>query len=204
MAKIGILDYGMGNLPSVVNALDYLGVANKIVTHPDNFREITHLIIPGVGSFAQAMNNIQQRKFITPIKEWAKTQRPLLGICLGMQLLAEIGTEPYKVLGLGLIPGSVSIFANISLHIPHIGWNGVKYINEHPMLESVKKKADFYFVHSYHFNCTHKENIIGVTDYGYEFPSIISNKHGNVIGTQFHPEKSQKQGIKLLDNFINL
>jgi glutamine amidotransferase len=200
---IGILDYGMGNLSSVANALEYLGLENSIIHSSEDFKTISHLIIPGVGSFAKAMENLKERGYVEAIKSFNNQGLPILGICLGMQLLAEKGTEPYECEGLGLINGSVEIFPENSVRVPHVGWNGIKLVNNHPILDDVKQTADFYFVHSYQFHVTNENNIISTTDYGFDFPSIVMNEKQNVVGIQFHPEKSQKQGLQILTNFSN-
>jgi glutamine amidotransferase len=199
---IGVLDYGMGNLSSVTNALNYLGVENKIINSTEGFLEISHLIIPGVGSYTKAMINIHEKGYYNPIKEFANSGNPILGICLGMQLLSNIGTEPSPTRGLNLINGEVIQLPEESgIRIPHIGWNGLNLVNKHPILEGVKLKADFYFVHSYYFSNINEENIIASTQYGINFPSIVCSTLQNVIGIQFHPEKSQKQGLQILENF---
>lgn len=202
---IGVLDYGMGNLSSVTNALDYLGIENKVINLPDEISDVNHLIIPGVGSYAKAMENIKIKGYFQRIKEFGASDKPVLGICLGMQLLSFLGTEPLSVEGLGMIKGEVVILPqNLNIRVPHVGWNGIKLVNDHPILDGVKLKADFYFVHSYYFNQVKEENIITTTDYGIDFPSIVCNEKRNVIGIQFHPEKSQKQGLQILENFSQL
>lgn len=198
---IGVLDYGMGNLSSVTNALEYLGLENCLLHSTDDFKNISHLIIPGVGSFAKAMENLQNRGFVESIKSFNNDGLPILGICLGMQLLAEKGTEPYECDGLGLVKGTVDLFPDKSIRVPHVGWNGIKVVNNHPILEDVKLTADFYFVHSYQFHVENENSIIAKTEYGIEFPSIVKNEKQNVVGIQFHPEKSQKQGLQILTNF---
>lgn len=200
---IGILDYGMGNLSSVTNALNYLGVENTIVEKKDDFTQLSKLIIPGVGAFEKAMDNIIKKDFLNEILEFDAKNKQILGICLGMQLLAELGTEPCECTGIGLIKGTVIHLPQNLVRVPHVGWNGINIINNHPILESVKISADFYFVHSYYFDVVNKKNIITTTEYDIMFPSIVSNDKGNVVGIQFHPEKSQKQGLKILENFAN-
>jgi glutamine amidotransferase len=202
---IGVLDYGMGNLSSVTNVLDYLGIENEVINVPDEISDVSHLIIPGVGSYAKAMENIKSKGYFQRIKEFGASGKPVLGICLGMQLLSFLGTEPLSVDGLGMIEGEVVILPqNLDIRIPHVGWNGIKLVNEHPILDGVKLKADFYFVHSYYLNQIKDENVIATTDYGIDFPSIVCNDKRNVIGIQFHPEKSQKQGLQILENFSQL
>jgi glutamine amidotransferase len=199
---IGILDYGMGNLSSVTNALDYLGIDSLIVNSEEGFTKCSRLIIPGVGSYAKAMDNIHSKNYFSLIQDFGKSGKPILGICLGMQLLSSYGTEPYLVEGLGLIQGEVILLPEeLKIRIPHVGWNGVELAKSHPILEGVKLKADFYFVHSYYFSKISEDNVVTYTEYGITFPSIICNREQNVIGIQFHPEKSQKQGLQILENF---
>jgi glutamine amidotransferase len=201
---IGIIDYGMGNLSSVKNILDFLEIENVILEDASNIPSMKGLIIPGVGSFQLAMQNLTNRGFVPYLKEFANAGKPILGICLGMQLLANTGTEPEECQGLGLIPGRVELMQPENLRIPHMGWNGIKIVNDHPIFEDVKMSADFYFVHSFAFVVENENNLLSVTDYGYDFPSIVANDARNVIGIQFHPEKSQKQGIKILENFSKI
>lgn len=201
---IGVLDYGMGNLKSVSNSLAFLGLESQIIDAPDDFDQISHLIIPGVGAFPKAMNSISEKGFLQPIRQFAQDGKPILGICLGMQLLADVGTEVATTEGLSLIPGAINVMKPEGLRIPHIGWNGMIFKKDHDLFESVKKAADVYFVHSYHFVPENSDCIVAQTEYGEEFVSVVSNEKGNVIGTQFHPEKSQKQGLKILDNFARM
>jgi glutamine amidotransferase len=201
---IGIIDYGMGNLHSVKNALEFLGIENQIIADPSEIESMDKIIIPGVGSFKRAMDNLHEKNFVEPLVKFGNSGKYLLGICLGMQLLAETGTEPTISSGLGLIPGSIELLKSDTLRIPHMGWNGLTIKNDHLILEGVKLGADFYFVHSYAFHVESDENIVAVTPYGYDVPAIVKNKTGNIIGIQFHPEKSQKQGLKLIENFSNL
>lgn len=201
---IGIIDYGMGNLHSVRNALEFLGIENQIIANPSEIESMDKIIIPGVGSFKRAMDNLHEKNFIESLVKFGNSGKYLLGICLGMQLLAETGTEPTISSGLGLIPGNIELLKSDTLRIPHMGWNGLTIKNDHPILEGVKLGADFYFVHSYAFHVESDEYIVAVTPYGYDVPAIVKNKTGNIIGIQFHPEKSQKQGLKLIENFSNL
>lgn len=201
---IGILDYGMGNLKSVANSLAFLGLESSLIESTEGFSGITHLIIPGVGAFPKAMNCIKGKGFLEPIRSFADSGKPVLGICLGMQLLADTGAEVTDTEGIGLIAGSIELMEPKGNRIPHIGWNGILVKRDLGLFESVKKTADVYFVHSYHFAAKHAKNIVATTDYGHEFVSIVANMRGNVIGTQFHPEKSQKQGLRMLENFSRM
>ena len=201
---IGVIDCGIGNLSSVKNALDFIGAESIIIKDPSLIKSMDKLILPGVGSFNVAMKSLTDQGFVSEIKNFANTGKYILGICLGMQLLADLGNESGITEGLGLIKGKVEFLKSSDLRIPHMGWNGIKLNNEHPILNNVKLRADFYFVHSYFFNTDSVNNILTYTDYGFEFPSIVCNDKKNVIGIQFHPEKSQKQGIKILQNFLSL
>ena len=201
---IGIINYGMGNLSSVKNVLEYLDIDAVIVDSPNDVASMSHLIIPGVGSFAKAMDNLQTKGFVSEIQAFAESGKPVLGICLGMQLLADKGMEHGESAGLGLISGTVELLPTEKLPIPHMGWNGINTRNDHPILAGVKRSADFYFVHSFAFVATNPQNIVTSTAYELDFPSIVANERGNVIGIQFHPEKSQKQGLKIMENFSNL
>ncbi len=195
---IGILDYGMGNLSSVFNSLEYLGFDAKIVSSPEDLEELTHLIVPGVGSFKKAMENLQEKNLITAILNYIDSGRPYLGICLGMQLLATHGYENGKTNGLGLIEGEVIPF-KVTLHVPHVGWNNIDCTQQHPILDANVNHIDFYFVHSYYFNVKKIENILTNTNYETLFASTVGKD--NIIGVQFHPEKSQEPGLNLLETF---
>lgn len=200
---IGIIDYSMGNLMSVSNALDYLKIENTIIEDPDKIKSISHLIIPGVGSFPHAIEMIKKKEFFESIVEFAKVGNPVLGVCLGMQLLANRGEEGTPTDGLGLIPGVVTKLKT-DYHLPHVGWNGLHKKREHPITAGVKNESDVYFVHSYCFECIHDKNILSTTEYGISFNSMITNDEGNVVGVQFHPEKSQRQGLRILTNFSEM
>ncbi|MDC0916624.1 imidazole glycerol phosphate synthase subunit HisH [Flavobacteriaceae bacterium] len=197
----GILNYGMGNILSIKNALTQIEEESIYVGHKDDFSLIDRLIIPGVGSFSDAMNNIIERDLYDSIMMLINQKKPLLGICLGMQLLCQIGEEEGYTKGFSYFEGNVVKFdLKNSQRIPHIGWNSLKIKRDHPILSGVKTEADFYFLHSFHFNENY--NVVAMSEYGYEFPAIIAKD--NVIGIQFHPEKSQKQGLKILRNFIDI
>ncbi len=197
--KIGILDYGMGNIHSVYNALVHLGLDAEIVNQPEAIQSCSHLIIPGVGSYANAMSKLTNQGLDVAIIEHAQKDKPLLGICLGMQILSEKGDEGEQTFGLGLIKGHVKLLDVPPLPVPHVGWNSLTFNADHPLFNQVKKHVDFYFVHSYFFSATDEENVLAYTDYGTFFPAIVVNQ--NVIGIQFHPEKSQDNGLLLIENF---
>jgi glutamine amidotransferase len=194
---IGILDYGMGNLSSIYNSLDYLGFNAKIVKNSEEIQGITHLIVPGVGSFSEAMDNLKEKKLISAIESHVNSGKPYLGICLGMQLLATTGYENGEKKGLGFIEGSVVPF-KIDLHVPHVGWNNIDCLHQHPIINNTNN-IDFYFVHSYYFNVKNKKDILTLTNYEILFASTVGKN--NIIGVQFHPEKSQEPGLSLLEKF---
>lgn len=196
---IGIVDYGMGNLRSVYNAIESIGTKATLVKSKDDFTDITHLIIPGVGAFASAMMNLKDKDLIQPILSFVASGKPVLGICLGMQLLASIGYEPTETRGLDIIPGSVKKFEIPQFRIPHVGWNSIELKRDHYLFEGIKNGVDYYFVHSYFFSPSNESDVLAYTDYGIVFPSVVSCE--NVTGIQFHPEKSQKNGLKILSNF---
>lgn len=197
---IGILDYGFGNLKSVFNAVYSQGFDPEIVAGADRFDDLTHMIIPGVGAFDAAMGEMHRRELVGPVLDFAKSGRPVLGICLGMQLLADYGEEIHGADGLGLVAGKVvAMRPTRELVVPHCGWNTVRFRAAHPLLAEVKPAADFYFVHSYKFDCADPEALFGTTDYGEDFCSAVARK--NVVGLQFHPEKSQANGLRLLESF---
>jgi glutamine amidotransferase len=198
---IGIIDCDLGNLRSVANALDSLGQDVRVLREPA-CDDLTHLILPGVGSYFHAAGQLRERGFTEAIRAFAASGRPLLGICLGMQLLSTSGEEGGAGQGLGLVPGRVVRFDSDRVPtIPHVGWNGVAFARSHPVLRKVKTGVDFYFVHSYHLVPDQAEHVLGRTEYGAPFTSVVAKD--NVLGFQFHPEKSQANGLRLLENFCD-
>ncbi|QOY51500.1 imidazole glycerol phosphate synthase subunit HisH [Candidatus Sulfurimonas baltica] len=202
---IAIVDYNMGNLASVQNAFIKLGEETVVESDPAKFKNYDKLILPGVGAFGDAMEHLRERNMIEPLREYAKSGKYMLGICLGMQLLFESSEEFGQHKGLGLIKGSVTAFDvtkfSEPLKVPHMGWNRM-FTKEHPLFENLDEEHYLYFVHTFHVNCTDEKDIIGRTNYGYEFTSAVS--HSNVMGIQPHPEKSHENGLKILENFIKL
>jgi len=202
---IAIVDYNMGNLASVQNAFAKLGKDTVVESNPEKFKEYDKLILPGVGAFGDAMEHLQERKMINAIKEFAATDKPILGICLGMQLLFESSQEFGEHKGLGLIKGAVSAFDitkfSTPLKVPHMGWNRV-FTTNHPLFKGLDENHYLYFVHTFHVTCENEEDIIGTTEYGYKFTSAVA--HNNIMGIQPHPEKSHENGLKILENFIKL
>lgn len=197
---IGILKMPMGNLRSVYNALFESGFDPEFVDKNADFDELTHLIVPGVGNFTAVMRHLEEDGLVERIRAFASSGRPLLGICAGMQLLAMRGTEGGDTEGLGLVDGVVErLPSSNGLVLPHVGWSTVTLRHPHPVLDGIKPGRDFYFVHSYAMQTDRDEEALGETEYGVPFVSIVGK--ANVIGFQFHPEKSQSNGLKLLENF---
>ena len=193
-----IIDYGAGNLFSVKNALDYLGIENKVTKNAEDLRAADRLILPGVGAFPDAMRMLGESGLVEVIKKEVQ-KKPLLGICLGMQMLFEKGYEFEETEGLGLIKGSVKLMTPENLPIPHIGWNELELNKPCKLLE--KGGEYVYFVHSYAADCP-SENVAAYCDYGMKIPALVFN--GNVYGAQFHPEKSGEAGLEMLRKFAKL
>jgi glutamine amidotransferase len=199
---ITIVDYGMGNLGSIKNVIKKIGFQSQITNNIDLIAQADKLILPGVGSFDSAMNNLKKLNLSQILIEKASSGTPLLGICLGMQLLSNSSEEGVEK-GLGLIPGDVKKFIlSEPFKIPHMGWNNVEYNDNCSLYKNFEnfEETRFYFVHSYHFVCKSSDNISSTSNYGITFNSSVHNK--NVFGVQFHPEKSHKFGMLLLKNFI--
>lgn len=197
---ITILDYGAGNVRSIVNAVEKLGADVKFVASPSDILDAEKLLFPGVGNYQSMIQVLNEKKYITPLKEYLAADQPFFGICLGMQALFEGSEEDnsgYE--SLNLFKGKVKRF-NTALAVPHIGWNGVHIKQASPVFKGISADARFYFVHSYHIAPEDPSIVLTTTDYDYEFVSSVQK--GNVIGTQFHPEKSGSAGIGLLENFV--
>lgn len=196
-----IIDYGAGNLFSVKNALDFLGIENKITNNPDDLRSADRLILPGVGAFPDAMRMLNESGLVEVIKEEVQ-KKPLLGICLGMQMLFEKGYEFGKTDGLGLIPGSVKLMhPQGDLPVPHIGWNSLEFNEPCRLLDKCENGEYVYFVHSFAAECDSR-NVAAYCDYGMKIPALVFE--GNVYGAQFHPEKSGDTGLNILRCFAAL
>ena len=202
MSEILIIDYGVGNIASVCTALDALSVRYKVSSTPEDIASARAFILPGVGAFQEAMKNLESRGIIEPLKkEVIDNKKPLLGICLGMQVLAEDSTENGVHKGLGFIPGHViRIPEALEFPVPHVGWNEVKVMQKAPLFEKLEDGVRFYFDHSYHFETT-PEYIAATAGYGSDITAAV--QHGNIFGVQFHPEKSQTAGLKLIRAFIS-
>ncbi len=196
---ITLLDYGAGNVRSVTNAIERLGETVKVALNGDDILAAEKLVFPGVGAFGNMMQILQERKFTEPLKTYLQSNRPFFGICLGMQALFEESEEAFGIQGLGIFKGKVVRFTT-DLAVPHIGWNGINIQQPSTIFNGLAGEEKFYFVHSYHISPEEDDVRLTTTDYGYEFVSAV--QRGNIIGTQYHPEKSGPAGLKLLKNFI--
>ena len=199
---IGVIDYGAGNLRSVCNSLKKLSVDCHVVKAPSDLNKIQTMIFPGVGSFGDSSDQLKKQSLFEPIREWIINDRPFLGICIGFQMLFDSSEESPGSEGLGIIPGKVIKFSEqTNLKVPHMGWNKVQIKNlNDPVWQKIDDLTHFYFVHSYFPKPDNPEVSSSTTGYGVDFTSSI--RYGNIFGTQFHPEKSQKSGLRLLENFL--
>ena len=200
---IGIVDYGMGNRRSVEKALERVGGAPRLTSDADVLRSADGLVVPGVGAFPEAMRRLRASGLDELIRERADAGVPVIGLCLGMQLLLERSDEHEGAEGLGLIPGDVRrLEPPDGLKLPHIGWNEVRWTRASPLVDGLPDPSTFYHVHSYVPHPEDPADVLGVSDYGGEFASVV--ERGNVCGAQFHPEKSSAHGLALLRNFAGL
>ncbi len=197
---IVIVDYKMGNLPNVKRAVELFTKDVIISSDVEEIKKADKILLPGVGAFGDAIRNIEELGLREAIVEASKT-KPFMGICLGMQLMFEKSEEDLSVEGLGIIKGRVEKFKNIDLKIPEIGWNSVSKPKESKILNGLENNSYFYFVHSFHV-VPEEEVAAGITNYGYDFVSVIEKD--NIMATQFHPEKSHDEGLKILKNFIDM
>ena len=201
---LGLIDGQSGNIGSIKKAVKDLirekPYQLKVIKGNFNPNSFDKIILPGQGAFATLMSNLKKLKILNPLKQYLQNNKPYLGICVGMQILSDEGHEDQIVKGLSVIPGKIKKFSNKKLIIPHMGWNTVLISKKDPIIKNDFNEKDFYFVHSYIYENIKKENILGLTHYGKNFPSIVNK--GNIYGVQFHPEKSHKNGLKLIKNFI--
>lgn len=205
MKTVAIIDYGMGNVDSVVRAVQECGALATLTSESSVLEKVTSIILPGVGAFPDGMRALRERGLDAILnKQVMKYRIPFLGICLGMQLLAQKGFEGEETAGLGWIEAEVKRFIPESkdTKIPHIGWNEVYYSQPNELFENIPSGKDFYFVHSFHMVCKDKKDVIGTTSYCGNFVSAIHKD--NIIGVQFHPEKSQRFGLRLISNLLKL
>jgi glutamine amidotransferase len=201
--KVALIDYGMGNLGSVRRAIGELGAEPLLADAPAKLGGAERIILPGVGAFGDGMGLLQAGGWVNAIREEAAKGKPVLGICLGMQLLATRGVEGGETEGLGLVPGDVVPLASLGceLRIPHVGWNSVALRGAGAgLMRGIPEGTDFYFVHSYAFRPRDPADVVATTAYGVPIPAVVAR--GNVMGTQFHPEKSSRAGFRLLRNFL--
>jgi len=204
---IALIDYGISNLRSVQKAFEHLDTEVTLIDTPDRLAQADRLILPGVGAFPAGMQGLRERGLIEPIKQAAHDGKPLMGICLGMQLLFEASAEMGETPGLGLLPGCVTRLGGSAsvvrgLKIPHMGWNQLELVRDHPLMCGLASSSYAYFVHSYAVYPDQADIVLATTEYGGPFASIVGRD--NLCGLQFHPEKSQAVGLKLLRNFLNL
>jgi len=200
---ITIIDYKAGNLTSVKRALNHLGIENQISQDPDVVRKAERLIFPGVGAAGSAMETLRERNLDSALKEAFERGTPILGICLGSQIILSMSEEDGNTLGLGIISGRATKFkfTDEALKIPHMGWNEVKVIRPHPILAHLRPGDEFYFVHSYYPQPESDENVFATSEYGFEFPVAVGVD--NLFAVQFHTEKSGPVGLQTLVNFAN-
>lgn len=201
--RVAVVDYGMGNLDSVARALEECGASPVVTDDPRHIAAAAAVVLPGVGAFAKGIANLRDRGLDRVlVEEVVRNEVPLLGICLGMQLLATSGSEGGHTLGLGLVPGHVSRIEPVDgLRVPHVGWNEVYHSGSSLLLKSIPSGRDFYFVHSYQLCCEDAADVAGTVPYGADLVAAVTR--GSVAGVQFHPEKSQRAGFRLLRNFLD-
>ncbi len=197
--KIVIVDYGSGNLRSVQKGFDKIGFSAEISNNPQAISDATHVVVPGVGAFPECMKRLDHLNLLRPIESAIRAGKPYLGICLGLQILFTEGEEFGSTSGLNLIYGKVVRFPHGSLKVPHIGWNQVQSDRSISIMEGIPNNSYFYFVHSYYGLPTEPDCIVATTEYGTLFPAAIARD--NIFACQFHPEKSQEMGLRLLSNF---
>ncbi|ADI72986.1 imidazole glycerol phosphate synthase, glutamine amidotransferase subunit [Methanohalobium evestigatum Z-7303] len=201
MKKITIIDYGLGNLRSIRKALEKVGAKPVISSNPEEILDADGVILPGVGAFIDAMKNLQPLTDV--IYEYVDTGKPLLGICLGQQILMSKSDEGGLTEGIDLVPGHVRRIPSSELKVPHMGWNSITINKSHPLLKGISDGDYVYFVHSFYVD-TDEFHTLSSCDYGLSFAAVVVNEKGNVVGTQFHPEKSGKTGLKIVENFVNM
>ncbi|MBN1369935.1 MAG: imidazole glycerol phosphate synthase subunit HisH [Dehalococcoidaceae bacterium] len=196
---IAVIDYGAGNIRSVVNAVNSLGFEPLVTSDPEDIRRADKVILPGVGAAGSTVESLKQQGLDAVIAEYIAAGRPFMGICIGMQVLFDYTEEGGGAECLGIIPGRVKKLP-ASLKVPHMGWNQVSQINLHPVFNGIEDGVNFYFVHSYYVEPEDDGIIIGSTRYGIDFASAVAS--GNLVAVQFHPEKSGKPGLKIYNNFL--
>ena len=199
--KVGIVDYGRGNIRSVENAFLAIGADTSLITSPDQLSWITHLVLPGQGEFGDCAANLKKQNMFDAIVEWTAEDKPYLGICVGYQLIFEKSEESPDARGLSILPGTVRRFPDVGEKIPHMGWNSITPTKpEDPLWADMPAEPYFYFVHSYYPDPDQAEHVAATCHYALSFAAAV--KRGNLVATQFHPEKSQHNGLALLRNFL--
>jgi imidazole glycerol-phosphate synthase subunit HisH len=203
---IAIIDYGVGNISAFVNVYNKLDISIKVAKKPSDLEGVTKLILPGVGAFDHAMNELNNSGMVDKLNELVLVDKlPVIGICVGLQMMATKSDEG-ELPGLGWVDATVKLFDvtkfNFNTHLPHMGWNDTTPVKENLLFINLEKDSKFYFLHSFYFECNNDEDIIAISDYGIKFTCAINK--GNIYGTQFHPEKSHHFGIQLLKNFAKL
>lgn len=196
---IAIIDYGVGNLRSAEKAFEAVGQPAIVTGDANAIRDADHVVLPGVGAFGECARRLTESGFDKLVLEAAQQNKPLLGLCVGLQLMFEEGHEFGRHTGLGLLPGRVVRFPDSGPHVPQIGWNQIENVKSHPLVEGLPEGTYFYFVHSFHVETEDSSIVLAETEYGIRYPSICAR--GSVCGVQFHPEKSQAAGLRLLANF---
>jgi glutamine amidotransferase len=202
MTKITIIDYDVGNFRNVQKAFEVIGVCAEITDKVEVVKQAEALVLPGVAAFGDAMHHLRQRKLDQLVLEAAHAGKPLLGICVGLQLLFDESEEMGQHKGLGILPGKVVRFPQGKLPVPHMGWNQIEPERSHPLLKNIEHGDFAYFAHSYYAIPDNPEHVLAYTDYGFRYPSIVGR--ANVWAIQFHPEKSQQVGLQILKNFVML
>jgi len=199
---IAIVDYGAGNLLSVKKALDFIGAESVITASADEIKNADGVILPGVGSFRNAMESMHESGLVEAVRSVAQSGRPFLGICLGLQLLFESSEESPGVEGLGVLKGKILKIPSDNLKVPHMGWNSLEFKKSTPLFEGISDGAYVYFVHSYYLSAENISDVSSTTEYGVTIHASVAN--GNLFATQFHPEKSGDVGLQMLRNFVSL
>ncbi len=199
--KLVIVDYGAGNLHSVARAVTHAGARPRITSRPQYVLDAEALIVPGVGAAADTMLNLHRHGLVEPIREYIASGRPFMGVCMGQQSLFDVSEEGGEHQCLGVLPGRV-VRLPPGLKVPHMGWNQVRIVRPHPIFEEIPDGSYFYFVHSYYPQPDDPAVVIGETDYGVKFPSVVARD--NVVATQFHPEKSGDMGLRMYSNFLRI
>jgi glutamine amidotransferase len=200
---IALIDYGAGNLQSVIKAFHYIGCEVKVTADPKELQRADAAVLPGVGAFGDAMNSLQKSGMVPEIYHFIEQNKPFLGICLGLQMLFESSEESEGVKGLGILPGKIlRIPDGPGLKIPHIGWNSLNLKCHTGLFENLPENSYVYFVHSYYLKAEKRHQVIATTSYGVEIDAAV--QRGNLFATQFHPEKSGQVGLKILENFVSM